>query len=536
MNIFNNIKLRYKILVFPAIFILVVGAVFYTTQWSNESIGRELDTVQYSYIPYNDFTNEMISTQSAIQKALQDGVAAQDIDAIENTGLLAKKFRAFTDSAKAVKADENYTLLDSTLLSFNKYYDYGVTASKLMVQQDFSEDVSNNVQAMISEQEILKSLLTRVSSMEVNQAFDNARTQLDELKQTINTVLYISLGLFIGISLFLSQAISGALRKSVNNIRLLSDGDLNIKIPDKYLKRKDEIGNISRALDTLVSQLREVIQGVQIESSQISEISRQLEETSNQMAQGSNEQAEFVEEISTTMEQVSINISQNAENALQTNKISREANERLTDVGEKSKEAIAANETITKRINQINDIAFQTNILALNAAIEAARAGDAGKGFAVVATEVQMLAEKSKNVGEEIVELTQMAYKLASRAGEVMTETIPKMKATSDLVQEISDASDKQSKGASQVNQSIQQLNSLAQTSAASSEELAASAAQLMNQADRLKKSIAYYKLDENLSLSSSRVSQHNHGPYRQEKNGHKKNGVHAPELVLDLD
>lgn len=520
MNIFNNIKLRYKILVFPAIFIMVVGVIYYTTQWSNEAIGKELDTVQYSYIPYNDLTNRMKSTQVAIQKSFQDGVAAEDVSMIENTAELADTFLMLADSAKAVKADNNHSLLDSTVQTFNNYYDYGVTASKLMIEQDYSEEVSNNVQAMTEEQEVLEDLLGKVSNLEVNQAFDNARTQLNELKQTINQVLYISLGLFIGLSLLLAQAISGALRKTVNKIRLLSEGNLNIDIPEKYLRRKDEIGDISRALENLVSQFREVILGVQRESNQISEISKNLEATSNQMAQGSNEQAEFVEEISSTMEQVSATINQNAENAQQTNKISREANTRLNEVSEKSRKVIEANKTITDRINQINEIALQTNILALNAAIEAARAGDAGKGFAVVATEVQMLAEKSKTVGNEIVELTQSAYKRASNAGEVMSETIPKMKKTSNLVSEISISSEEQSKGANQVNESIQQLNTLAQQSAASSEELAASATELKSQSERLKKSIAYYKLNDHESASSpgSKDSQQNSRPFNKEK------------------
>jgi methyl-accepting chemotaxis protein len=503
---------------------MVVGVIYYTTQWSNESIGKELNTVQYSYIPYNDLTNRMESTQSEIQKKFQDAVAAQNVSTIENTKSLKKTFLQLADSAKAIKADNNYVLLDSTINSFNKYYNAGVVASKMMIQEDYSEEVSNKVQAMIDEQKTLKGLLARVSNQEVDQAFDNARDQLAELKQTINLVLSISLGLFIGISLLLSQAISGALRKTVDKIRRLSEGNLDIDIPEKYLRRRDEIGDISRALENLVSQFREVILGVQRESSQISEISRNLEATSNQMARGSNEQAEFVEEISSTMEEVSATISQNAENAQQTNKISREANTRLNDVSEKSKKVIEANKTITDRINQINEIALQTNILALNAAIEAARAGDAGKGFAVVATEVQMLAEKSKTVGNEIVELTQSAYKRASNAGEVMSETIPKMEKTSNLVSEISISSEEQSKGANQVNDSIQQLNTLAQQSAASSEELAASATELKSQSERLKKSISYYKLDDENPASStqSQDSPQNSQPFN---NGQNRNG-----------
>ncbi len=78
-----------------------------------------------------------------------------------------------------------------------------------------------------------------------------------------------------------------------------------------------------------------------------------------------------------------------------------------------------------------------------------------------------------------------------------MFDTIPKMEKTSNLVQEISIASDEQSSGATQVNNSIQQLNILAQQSAASSQELAASAEILLKQSNRLMESISFYHIDD---------------------------------------
>jgi methyl-accepting chemotaxis protein len=501
MNIFNHIKIRYKLLLFPAVLAVVVAAIFYTTKLNKEAIGVQINRVEYNYIPYSDYTNKLVSTQVSIQKALQDAVSAQDVSALENTTVLAQQFRAYIDSAKQVKGDTDFAQLDSTLASFNTYYDLGKTASGLMIQESFSEEVSVKIQGMIAELDVLKGLLGRVGGVKVSDAFNSARDHLAEMQQTINSVLFVSFGLFVMFSLLLATAISGALKKTVNNLRSLSEGDLSIQVPEKFVKRRDEIGNISKAVSDLVTQMRQVIVGVQRESTQIAEISNQLKETSNQLATGSNEQAEFVESISSTMEEVSRNISQNAENAHQTNEISVSANSSLKSVSEKSQEAITANETITKRINMISEIAFQTNVLALNAAIEAARAGDAGKGFAVVASEVQMLAEKSKSVSDEIVKLTETAYELASKAGEVMSDTIPQIEQTSNLVREISLASEEQNTGAKKVNTSIQQLNALAQQGAASSEELAASAEHLSTQSDRLLESISFYRLGDNVSM-----------------------------------
>lgn len=276
----------------------------------------------------------------------------------------------------------------------------------------------------------------------------------------------------------------------------VSKGNLDIEPINS--KTTCEIGNLSNAADAMIERLKTIIVGIQSESRQISQISTQLESTSTQMARGSSEQAAFVEEISSTMEEVSTNINQNAESARQTNDISVSTNAKLKNVDEKSREVIQANETINKRINIISDIAFQTNVLALNAAIEAARAGDAGKGFSVVASEVQILAEKSKSVSDEIISLTNRAYEISEQTGKVMLEAIPQMEQTSSLVQNITISTEEQNKGAQQVSQSIQQLNTISQQSAASSEKLAKSAEQLAGKAALLNEYIAFYKVRSN--------------------------------------
>ncbi len=272
----------------------------------------------------------------------------------------------------------------------------------------------------------------------------------------------------------------------------VANGDLSKEL---HIDSSNEVGMIAKSISKTVQQLTTVIDEVVSGSLSILEASTQLKETSNALSASANEQASSIEEVSSTMEQITSNIQQNADNSKQTELVSIEANKGIQDVSERSQQAEEANRKIADKITIINDIAFQTNILALNAAVEAARAGEHGKGFAVVAAEVRKLAERSKFSADEIVELAQTSLELSKVAGEVMLTSIPQITKTTQLVQEITAASNEQNNGANQVNSAIQQLNNVTQQNAASSEEVAASADHLSSQAENLKNVISFFKV-----------------------------------------
>jgi methyl-accepting chemotaxis protein len=150
---------------------------------------------------------------------------------------------------------------------------------------------------------------------------------------------------------------------------------------------------------------------------------------------------------------------------------------------------------IVQKIIIVDEIAYQTNLLALNAAIEAARASEHGRGFAVVAAEVRKLAERSRAAAKEIGTVGGSSVEMAERAGRLLDQIVPKIKRTSDLVQEISAASKEQSSGVGQINAAMSQLNQTTQQSAYSSEELAATAEEMSSQAEQLRQTVAFFKV-----------------------------------------
>jgi methyl-accepting chemotaxis protein len=153
-------------------------------------------------------------------------------------------------------------------------------------------------------------------------------------------------------------------------------------------------------------------------------------------------------------------------------------------------------------ITVIDGIAFQTNILALNAAVEAARAGEQGRGFAVVASEVRSLAQRSAEAAKEIkslitasVEQVGQGSALVDRAGSKMQDVVDSIRRVTDIMSEISAASNEQAIGVSQVSEAIAQMDQNTQQNAGLVEESAASAEVLRQQAEEMVRTVSVFRL-----------------------------------------
>ena len=418
---------------------------------------------------------------------------AAEQEAEEMAGELDKRSQIYED---LITNQDERRLYEVFVASWNKYLALSENREQL-AQQGRAEEAKA---LMLGEQkQQFNKTATDINQMvQFNSDGGNAASARgDELYSSARMAIIVALitALIIGLALalFIARIISKPLINASEVAGKLADGDLTARIE---VNSKDETGMLMSAMQNMVAKLSHIIAEVRNSADNLASASEEVSATAQSMSQATSEQAASVEQTSASIEQMSASINQNTENAKVTDGMASKAANEATEGGESVQQTVAAMKQIAQRIGIIDDIAYQTNLLALNAAIEAARAGEHGKGFAVVAAEVRKLAERSQVAAQEIGELSSSSVGLAEKAGRLLDAMVPSINKTSDLVQEISAASEEQASGVGQINSAMNQLNQITQQNASSSEELAATSEELSSQAEQLQQTMSFFRIE----------------------------------------
>jgi methyl-accepting chemotaxis protein len=304
----------------------------------------------------------------------------------------------------------------------------------------------------------------------------------------------------------LSRSITKPLSYAVEVAKIVASGDLS---NDIKVNSKDETGQLLLALKEMNNKLVDIVGQVRTGTDVMSTASTQIAAGNLDLSSRTEEQASSLEETASAMEELTSTVQQNADNAKQANQLANTASEIskkggavVSQVVNTMKDIDESSKKIVDIISVIDSIAFQTNILSLNAAVEAARAGEQGRGFAVVASEVRNLAQKSAAAAKEIkqlisnsVEKVQVGVVLVDEAGNTMSKVVDSIKRVTDIMDEISSASQEQALGIEQVNKAITQMDEVTQQNAALVEEAAAASASMQQEAANLSEVVSVFKI-----------------------------------------
>jgi len=257
-------------------------------------------------------------------------------------------------------------------------------------------------------------------------------------------------------------------------VNKMSNGDFHFQFDGSLLQKRDEYGEITRALDLMKNEIFNIVDEVNVITSRIDISAQQQSQTALYISSGASEQAASTEEISSTLEELTASNHQNADNAKSTALLSQSVFTAMEELSNSAKNNLQSLTNIINKIKVVNDISFQTNILSLNAS--------------------RSLADVSKNAANEIRSLSDDTLKSNAETVKNIDIYLEALNQTNDLIEQISTATEEQNIGTEQINVAVQQLNQIAQQNSATSEELAASYEELNEQAKRLSTTMRFFK------------------------------------------
>ena len=433
-------------------------------------------------------------------RALRQGLAARDVGELDRqVAVVDKALRAFLGDLGVV--EERALSARASRVAADIRRDVEAWEPKRKAALDAArQHPGTRPAATASSDEISARIETNLEALgdEATEAGFNFREVAEATGQRALAVTYAGMAIAAALCLIafwaLARRIVRPILTLVDHLTALAGGDLSGRI---MTKRRDEVGQVARAYNTVAQQIGEMVGGIATTASGLSDQARQLSGAIEELRAGARNQAVVLQTTTRSLDTMTAMVGATGEHTGEARKVAAESRataERDGAVVRSATDAMRAITTSSTRIGDIlstiNEIAFQTNLLALNAAVEAARAGDQGRGFAVVAAEVRSLAQRCVVASKEIKALiedslgkVEAGATLVNRSGDTLEEIVAAVQRVHHLIDEVAASSSAQSKAIQEVTRSVHEIERITDATLAEADRLGVTGATLAAQA-----------------------------------------------------